>query len=437
MRFTAALLSSAMVGIHAPLLAQKPAVPSGPISLIDAITIGRRQGVEAAIAQLNVRAAEARRGQRLADLLPNIEGQASYIRQTINLDAFGFPGVSGVTDAFNLYNVQLRASQSILDLSARTRYRAGQDTVTAAKLDARVIGDVVGANAGVAYLRVLSAEETVRARTADSTVAADLLQQARRLVEAGVSPAIDVTRSEVSFGSVRTQLAVARNQADRSRLDLVRALNLPSNTQLQLADSLGLAPLEIPREPDEAARYAREHRSEVLAEHARTEATRRTLRAIRYENLPNLSVNGFYTESGQQTRVLVGSYYLQLLVSVPILDGLRRQNRSKEEQARLEIQEIREHNLADQIETEARQAVLDLASAEQQVAIADERVKLAHRELSEAQQRFTAGVAGSVETTNAQSSVIAAQDALIQARVSYGTARVTAYRALGVIEQLH
>ena len=116
---------------------------------------------------------------------------------------------------------------------------------------------------------------------------------------------------------------------------------------------------------------------------------------------------------------------------------MRRQNRAKEEQARLDIQEIREHNLADQIETEARQAVLDLASAEQQVAIANERVKLANRELSEAQQRFTAGVAGSVETTNAQSSVIAAQDALIQARVSYGTARVAAYRALGVIEQLH
>jgi outer membrane protein len=116
---------------------------------------------------------------------------------------------------------------------------------------------------------------------------------------------------------------------------------------------------------------------------------------------------------------------------------LRRQNRSKEERARLEIQEIREHNLADQIETEARQAVLDLASAEQQVAIAGERVKLANRELTEAQQRFAAGVAGSVETTNAQSSVIAAQDALIQARVGYGTARVAAYRALGVIEQLH
>jgi outer membrane protein TolC len=81
--------------------------------------------------------------------------------------------------------------------------------------------------------------------------------------------------------------------------------------------------------------------------------------------------------------------------------------------------------------------VLDLSSAEQQVAIARERVGLAERELQEAEQRFRAGVAGSVETTNAQSAVIAARDALIQARVNYGTARVSAYRALGVIDQLH
>jgi outer membrane protein len=437
MRVAAALIISALLGIYTPGWGQKPANPSGPITLLDAITIGRRQGVEAAIARLNLRATEARRGQRLAELLPDIDGVASLTRQTVNLDAFGIPVATGVTDPFTIYNFQLRASQRILDLSAITRYRAGQDTVTAAGLDARVVGDLAGANAGLAYLRVLSTEETVRARTADSAVAGDLLQQARRLVAAGVSPAIDATRSEVSFAAVRTQLEIARNAAARSRLDLVRALDLPSNSRLQLSDSLGLSTLTIPRQPDEAARYAREHRAELLAEHARTEAVRRTLRAIFYEYLPSLSVNGAYTESGRETGTLAGSYNVQLLLSVPILDGFRRQNRSKEERARLEIQEIREQNLADQVETEARQAVLDLASAEQQVSIAGERVKLANRELSEAEQRFRAGVAGSVETTNAQSSVIAAQDALIQARVSYGTARVATYRALGVIEQLH
>jgi outer membrane protein len=80
--------------------------------------------------------------------------------------------------------------------------------------------------------------------------------------------------------------------------------------------------------------------------------------------------------------------------------------------------------------------VLDLASAQQQVAIADQRLRLSEQELSQAQERFRAGVAGSVETTNAQGSVISARDASIQARVNYGTARVSAYRALGVIDQL-
>jgi outer membrane protein len=416
---------------------QQPASPTQPITLLDAINQGRQHGVESAIAGLNLRAANARTAERRADLLPTVSGRAALTRQTLNLDEFGIPIASGLTDPFTLYNLQIRASQTVFDASAIARLRAGRDTAIAAGLDAQAVGEIAGATAGLAYLRVLSADETVRARQADSTVAAELLGQARKLVQAGVNPAIDVTRSEVSFGAVRTQLEIARNQADRSRLDLARALDLPSNTQLQLADSLGPAALDIPRLPDEAARFARAHRAELGTERARTEAARRSLRAIRYEYLPNLSVNGAYVESGRRTGDLAGTYNVQLLLNVPILDGFRRQSRASEQSARLEIQEIRERDMGYEVETEARQAVLDLSSAEQQVAIASDRMRLSERELVEAQERFRAGVAGSVETTNAQSSVIAARDALIQARVNFGTARVSAYRALGVIDQLH
>jgi outer membrane protein TolC len=436
MRYVVATLLGVLLGLGSPLEAQRPTVPDRPITLLDAINLGRHQGVNAAIARLNARAADARTAQRRADLLPNISGRGTFTRQTLNLDEFGIPLATGVTDAFNIYNLQLRASQTLFDASAIARLRAGRDTAIAAGLDAQAVGEIAGATAGLAYLRVLSADEAVRARQADSTVAADLLGQARKLVQAGVNPAIDATRSEVSFASVRTQLEIARNSADRARLDLVRALDLPSGTRLQLADSLGLAVLGIPRRPDDAARFAREHRAELAAERARTESARRSLRAIRYENLPSLSANGAYVESGRETGTLAGTYNLQLLLSVPILDGFRRQNRSKEQSAKLEIQELREHDLGDQVETEARQAVLDLSSAEQQVAIAEFRVRLAERELAEAQERFRAGVAGSIETTNAQGSLIAARDALIQSRVNYGTARVSAYRALGVIDQL-
>jgi outer membrane protein len=423
--------------IAVPATAQQPAVPQGPLTLLQAITLGRSQGVEAAIARLDVRAADARVGQRRAALLPTISGNAGITRQTLNLDEFGIPVATGVTDPFEIYRLQLRASQTIFDASLIGRLRAARDTAVAAGLDARATGEIAGATAGLAYLRALSARETVRARQADSTIAAELLGQARQLVDAGVSPAIDATRSEVSFASVRTQLEVARNASDRARLDLLRSLDLPSGTRVELADSLGPGPLDIPLDPDSAAGFAREHRIELAAEQARTRAARRALGAIRAEYLPSLGLSGQYQQSGREAGDLAGTYNVQLQLTVPILDGFGRQNRVKEQSLRVDIQKIREHDLVNRVETEARQSVLDLASSQQQVAIADNRLRLAELELSQAQQRFQAGVAGSVETTNAQGSVIAARDALIQARVNFGTARVSAYRALGVIDQMH
>ena len=420
-----------------PAAAQQPVVPSGPVTLLQAITLGRSQGVSAAIARLDVRTAEARVGQRRADLLPTISANGAVTRQTLNLDEFGIPIATGVTDPFEIYRLQLRGSQTIFDASLIGRLRAARDTAVATGLDARAAGEIAGATAGLAYLRALSARETVRAREADSTIAAQLLDQARQLVGAGVSPAIDATRSEVSFASVLTQLEVARNAADRTQLDLLRALDLPSGTRIELADSLAPAALDLPLAPDTAAAFAREHRSELAAERARTRAARRSLGAIRAEYLPSLGLTGQYQQTGQHTGDLAGSYAVQLQLTVPILDGFRRQNRVKEQRLEVNIQEIREHDLVNQVETEARQAVLDVASARQQVAIARDRLRLAEQELSQAQQRFQAGVAGSVETTNAQSSVIAARDAVIQAQVNFGTARVSAYRALGVIDQLH
>jgi outer membrane protein len=291
------LLVISLLLAPAGIAAQQPTVPQGPITLLQAIALGRTQGVNAAIAQLDVRSAEARVGQRRADLLPKINGTAAFVHQTLNLEEFGIPGATGVTDPFSIYRLQLGASQTIFDASVIARLRAARDTAVAAGLDARAAGEIAGATAGLAYLRALSALATVRAREADSTIAAELLDQARQLVTAGVSPAIDATRSEVSFGAVRTQLEVARNTADRARLDLLRALDLPSGARLELADSLGPGALDLPLDPDSAAGFAREHRAELAAERARTSAARRSLGAIRAEYLPSLGVSGQYQQT--------------------------------------------------------------------------------------------------------------------------------------------
>jgi outer membrane protein len=430
--------------LAAPAAAQQtpaptpPATPQGPLTLLDAIRIGRQRGVAAVLARIDARIANERVGERRADILPTISGTGNFSRQTLNLQEFGltFPGFPPKVPDFSLWRFRLDANQTLFNASVLKRLQSARDSAVAAGLDAQVVGEIAGATAGLAYLQVQSAQETVRAREADSVVAAALLEQARQLVSAGVSPTIDATRSEVSFQAVRTQLEVARNARDRTRLDLIRALDLAPSTPLQIVDSLGQQPVDLPLDPDTAGQFAREHRAELAAERKRTEAVRRSLSAIKAENLPSLNATGYYQQTGPALGDLIGTYQVLVGLNVPILDGFRRQARAREAQARVDAQQVREGDLGNQVETEARQAVLDVASARQQVAIAVNQLRLAEQELAQADERFRAGVAGSVETTNAQGSVIAARDAVIQARVNYGSARVSAYRALGIIDQL-
>jgi outer membrane protein TolC len=410
-----------------------PPLPPGPLSLTQAIELGRVRGVQAALARSAEHLAEARVGQRRADLLPSIEGGLSYVRQTLNLEEFGLAGFTGVTDPFNVFRAQLRASQSVFDPAAWARLHAARDSVVAAGYDVQAAGALSGAAAGVAWLNLFSAEQTVGAREADSTVAADLLDQARRSLDAGVSAAIDLTRSRVNFGSVRSQLSLARNARDRARLDLSRALAVPPSQSIVIAPDSTLEPLPLADQADTAVAWALAHRPELAAERQRLAVLGQARRAIRAEYLPSFAAGGMLQTSGTKVDGLSRSWQVQLGVSVPILDGLRRRYRSQEQGFRIEAQEIRLQDLRARIEGEARAAVLDLASAREQVAIALEREQLATEELRQAGDRFTAGVAGSLETSSAQLNLTAARDALIQARVAYGIARVGAERALGMI----
>jgi outer membrane protein TolC len=417
-----------------PATAQTTGQPRN-LTLAQAIAIGRERGISAALARINERIANARVGQRRADLLPSVSVSGSATRQTLNLDEFGIPVATGVTDPFNVWRFQVQGRETLFDASLFTRVRAAKDSALSVAEDARAVGELAAATAGLAYLRALSAEETVRARQADSVVSSDLLAQSKQQVDAGTSPAIDATRSQTQLAGVLTQLEVARNQVDRARLDLVRALDLPAETQLVLADSLSATQANLEQNPDSAVTFALEHRSEVTAERGRTRVAERTLKAIGLEYVPNLSVGGSYTQSGRELSSLEGSYALQVMLSVPLLDGFKRPARQQESGARLDAQRLRQHDVEQQVAVETRQAVLDLASANHQVALAGERLRLAELELAQAKERFVAGVAGSVETTNAQGGLVAARDGLIQARVNAAVARVSVRRAMGVLDQ--
>jgi outer membrane protein TolC len=81
-----------------------------------------------------------------------------------------------------------------------------------------------------------------------------------------------------------------------------------------------------------------------------------------------------------------------------------------------------------------RNAILDIQTAAKLVQAAASNVDLAKEELSEAQERFRAGVSDNLAVSQAQSATEQANDQYIRALYAHNVAKLSLARALGVAQ---
>jgi outer membrane protein TolC len=431
-----------------------PALAAGqqaPISLTlgEAARLAARQSEPAIAADIRTREAEARVTESRADLLPSLRTSALESGNTLNSATFGFdfpaaPGQKPLLDPNGqiigpVRTLDVRASMSapVIDFAARERLRTARVGVTASQAQERAAGDQAAANAAVAYLRAARADALVAARAADSVLADTLLLIARNQLHAGVGVALDVTRAQSQISGVHAQLISARGEQARSRLELVRAIGAPLDAAIIIASPLQRAVTgnDIPNEAAAVA-TALSRRADLLAANRELDAGRQGSRAIRAESLPNLSLFGNDGAIGKNGSHFLNTYMWGVQVSLPIFDGYRRSGRLSEQNAVNAGLELRKRELERQVTVEVRSAILNLATARDQVVAARERMVLAEQEYSQAQERFRAGVSGNADVVSAALALNGARNLEIEALGAYQGARVELARAEGIATEL-
>ncbi|HYR98414.1 MAG TPA: TolC family protein [Gemmatimonadales bacterium] len=434
-----------LVVVGVPLAAQAPA-PTGPLrlSFADAVRLASGEVPVVALASLRTTEADARVRQARAALLPSVSLGGAWVNRDFNSQALGIPfppqfNLQNPVPPFNNYDGRVTVTQTLFDWSSVARVRAAAAQADGSRAERGVTVEGAASTAALAYLRAARGQAAVAARQADSALAAELVGLAQAQKAAGVSGAIDVTRARTQLVTAEGLLIVARNQMDRARIDVTRALGLDPATPLTLTDSLAptLGAAEVPGERDAAVTAALAGRPDLGAELARGAAARRSGTAIRAERLPRVGVEADYGVNGPTGPSALSTRQVALQVTLPILDGLRREARAAEQDAVVRESQVRESDLRWQIAAEVDAALLDLRSAQAQQAVAAEQLRLAEDELAQSRERFKAGVAGNIEVINAQTNLIRARDTEIDARFAAATARISLARAAGVARTLH
>jgi outer membrane protein len=405
------------------------------LSLADAVSIASSSSPQVTLALLREREARLRSDQARAAFLPGITGSAYRNDRTFNLltNGISFPGLPTLVGPVLSYDARLRVTQTLFDGAAWARLGAARTGERVSVAERRGSAEAAAQGAALAYLQLARAQAVLEARVADDTLATRLARLAEQQEAAGASPGIDVVRAHAQQAASRGLRLVAENQRDRARIALARALGVDPMTGFALGDTLGIALARSEAADSAAAALAQamSRRPELAAERERLARARAERRATAYERLPRLDVAGDWGPSGITAADAIPTRQFTVALTVPVLDGLRREARLAEQSAQVRESEVREADLRSQLHAEVEGALLDIANGEEQVDVAEVRLALAERELLEANERFAQGVTNNIELINAQSSLVRARDALIDARYATAAGRVALARATG------
>jgi outer membrane protein TolC len=156
--------------------------------------------------------------------------------------------------------------------------------------------------------------------------------------------------------------------------------------------------------------------------------------ASRARFYPKLSVNGNFGGIGRSVGGMQATGLLQGQIDFTLFDH-DRQGEAEQFASRLKRIDDQIADMRRGIDEDLREALLNLDSAAQQVAVAREGQDLAHRELELSQDRFQAGTANNVEVVTAQDELARAEENYILAVSSHVDAKFALARAMGDTEK--
>ena len=378
------------------------------------------------VAVLNVARAQAQYGVQRADQLPSVTAGAGQTATrapggTITRQYTATLGISA-------YELDLFGRVRSLSDAALAQYLATDDARRSAQIS--LIAEVAGAYLTLAadQERLTLAEQTLLARQ-------DGLRLTQRLQGAGVASTLDLRQAEISAEQAQTDLASLTAQVAQDRNALALLVGQPlAATQWPAAGTSAAV--------TQTTELSAGLPSDVLLARPDVQQAERTLQgananigAARAAFFPRIGLTASAGTASNELSGLFragsGLWTFMPQVSLPLFDAGRNQ-------ANLQIAKVDRDIAVAQYEKAIQSAFRDVADAlaqratiGQQVASQQRLVAQTQDALRLAEARFRQGVDDRLATLDAQRTLYAAEQGLINARLAQQVNRVTLYKVLG------
>lgn len=415
---------------------------TGKLSLKDAIARGLEYNLGPVGLSVAVRQAHGQMQDAHSALMPNLHGSLAETVEQIDLKASGFRfsvpvsgpfggfNIPSIVGPFNFFDLRAHLNQTVADMTALNNYRSAKETLRANQFFAQDSKDLVVLAVGGAYLQVIAARARVESAKAQLATANALYEQTAQQRSVGLLAQIDVNKSQVQVLTEKQRLASLQNDLSKQKINLARLTGLPPNDQYDLTDDVPFAPAPVVGQED-AVKQALMQRPDIKAAEAQIRAAERSVAATRSERIPSLSVAADYGAIGVNPGQSHGTFSASASLNIPIWQGGHTEGDIEQANAALSQRRAEMEDLRSRVESEVRNAFLDLEAAASQVDVSRQNLDVTRETLGLTRQRFDAGITDSVEVSQAQASVAGAELDYINSVFAHNVAKLSLARALG------
>jgi outer membrane protein TolC len=406
-----------------------------PLSLDQAIRMGLQYNLGLVLSGTNSGSAGAQRLQALQALLPTVDASAKEAAQQTNLKAEGLsiPGFPTIIGPYGYTDIRASAQASILNLSSLDSFLASKHNFAGSKLSVEDAKDLVVLTVGNAYLLCIADASRVQSAQAQVSTSKVSLDQAVANHEAGTAPLLDELRARVDYQTQQQTLISAQNQYEKDKIALARSIGLSLEQNYSLSDQ---APFQVldNLDPNAAVERALAQRHDLKALQEQVEGAKASRSGATAERFPTVSASADYGDIGPTLGHSHGTYDAVGTASVPLFEEAKLRGDARDAQAQLEQKQAQLSDLRGQISADVRNSILDIQAAAKQVAVSHSNVELATEALTEAQQRYVAGVADNLAVSQAQASMAQADDQYVTSLYQHNVAKLSLARALGIAQ---
>jgi len=355
-----------------PMLVAVPPAEKVVTTWREALALLRSRSTDLRTAYDEVVQAEAQQRIALSNVLTQINGSGTINHQ----QGVNFSGFSLLSTAITNGNLGLSAQQTLFNYEQFYAIGTAKANVVANRLTLEDLKRTLALGVANALVGVVTAERVAELNRSGLQQALERLNLTVQKVKFGASgtTGLDVVRAQQDVESARTTLVTGDESLREARESLGFALGIP--TQVGVTPTLNLDALEADAHGVCRPADSIDERSDIKAARQQVEVAHRKVNDVWYQFLPTLNAQANGAElktfqppgSGPATHV----WNVEAVLSVPIWDGGQRYG---------ELHNMRagEDEAMQTLESDKRQALIQVTQAKRNVAVAEDELRVADR----------------------------------------------------------